>query len=158
MVSDLMGKSITLANMLDERRANLAQRQRQQNIRDIFKQPGTFDVNSGFSPEAIGQVAGQDVDEAVKLGMSIQMMSYKQAMANQAAAHSNLFGVQADTLPGYRQSQIDKNDAAAQKAQNDMLMQKHKNALNIQASLLYNNGKDFDADSYDNTKHFLRVT
>jgi hypothetical protein len=151
-VTNQMGQAITLANMLDERKATIGQRQRQQNIRDIFKQPGMYDAGSGFSPDAIGQVAGQDIDEATKLGNMNAMMAYKQAMADQAARHGNFYDVQADTLPGYRAAQEEKARSATAATQQKMLQEKQKNALNMQASLLYNNGHDFDQNSYENAK------
>jgi hypothetical protein len=159
-VSDQIGKAVTLANMFDARKEALNKSKREQSIRDIFAAPGMFDAETGFAPSAVGQVAQYDIGEAQKLGNVNAAMGYKRAMANQAATHANLYGVQAETLPDWRQSQIDKNtsyadrqDTLNQKTQNDMLMQKHKNALNLQSSLLYNNGKDFDAESYDSVKN-----
>jgi hypothetical protein len=72
-----MQHSVTLANMLDERRSNLAARQRAGNIRDIFSQnPGAITDQSQVSPDILRQVYAQDPNVAD----AMQTANYKNMM------------------------------------------------------------------------------
>ena len=86
-----MGQSVTLANMMDQRRATLAGMQRQANIRSVFAQnPDAIGPNSQVNPDALRQVYAQDPATAD----AMQAANYKGLMGQGAflrgsAAESN---------------------------------------------------------------------
>jgi hypothetical protein len=76
-----MQHSVTLANMMDQRRADLAARQRAGNIRDIFSQnSGAITDQSQVSPDILRQVYAQDPTTAD----AMQTANYKNMMGQGA--------------------------------------------------------------------------
>ena len=86
-----MQHSVTLANMMDQRRQALAGVQRQANIRGIMGQEGAMDESGMYTPQTIQQVSAQEP----QMGMDIQKhqadLAKAQAESEMWKAHGNLF-------------------------------------------------------------------
>lgn len=65
--SDEMGKAVSLANAMDQRRANQGATQRATNVRSALGQPGMVADNGTYNPQAVQAVNAIDPDKAQEL-------------------------------------------------------------------------------------------
>jgi hypothetical protein len=151
--SDQMNKAVSLANVMDQRRANVGAMQRAASVRDVFSDSNTVGQGGSFTPEAIQQVAQYDPDKA----MEMQKGNYYAAhgnmfdsQGNMYDAKGNLLNSQAQTNPqtagakaNWDNARANQNNSKAQSMTNDQMMKIQNQHLNT----LANYWDDFDPNS-----------